>query len=131
MIKKFGIAFLVFFVMDMIWLGVIAKNFYREQLGFLMKTNINWIAAVSFYIIFIVGLVVFVIGPAIQKGNWKAAIYYGAFFGLVTYATYDLTNLATLKDWPIKMSLVDIAWGMFLSASVSVSTFFIITKWTK
>jgi len=126
--KLFLIALPVFFAIDMIWLGLVAKNFYREQIGFLMKPDINWLAAIIFYLIFIAGLVVFVIQPAFEKHSWQHAVLFGAFFGLITYATYDLTNLATTKNWPILVTIVDLAWGMVLSLSVSVVTFFIASK---
>jgi len=127
-IKLFLIAFPVFFAIDMVWLGLVAKNFYQNQIGFLMTASINWLAAIIFYLIFIAGIVVFVITPAIQKGSWNHALLFGAFFGLVTYATYDLTNLATLKDWPLLVTIVDLAWGMTLGALVSFSTYSIFTK---
>ncbi len=127
-IKLYVIALPVFFVIDMIWLGFVAKNFYRGQIGFLMKNDVNWTAAIIFYTLFIFGLVFFVITPAIEKGSWIHALLFGALFGLITYATYDLTNLATLKDWPILMTIVDLAWGVVLAASVSVVTFFIASK---
>lgn len=124
-IKLYAIALPVFFAIDMIWLGLIAKNFYRGQLGFLMKSDINWTAAIIFYLLFIVGLVLFVITPAVEKGSWTHALIFGAVFGLITYATYDLTNLATLRDWPLLVTIVDMAWGAILAASVSTATFFI------
>lgn len=127
-IKLYAIALPVFFVIDMIWLGLVARNFYRDQIGFLMKDNINWTAAIVFYLLFIAGLVVFVIGPAFEKGSWKYALLYGAAFGLITYATYDLTNLATIKDWPLTVTLVDLAWGAVLAGSVSTITYFIASK---
>ena len=127
-IKLYAIALPVFFVIDMIWLGLVAKNFYRNQIGFLMTPNINWVAAIIFYLLFIVGLIVFVIAPAIEKGSWTYAILFGALFGLITYATYDLTNLATLKDWPLLVTIVDLIWGAVLAASVSVVTYFIASK---
>jgi len=127
-LKLYAIALPVFFAIDMIWLGLIAKNFYRDHLGFLMKTEFNWIAAITFYLLFIVGLVVFVIAPAIKSGSWTQALVFGALFGLITYATYDLTNLATLKDWPLVVTLVDLLWGAVLAASVSTATFFIASK---
>lgn len=126
--KSYFIALLVFFVMDMLWLGIFAKNFYSQQIGFLMKTNINWFAAIIFYLIFIFGLVYFVINPALEKGSIQTALLTGAFFGLITYSTYDLTNLAVLKDWPIYITLVDIVWGIFLSAIVSGSTYYLSNK---
>lgn len=127
-IKLYAIALPVFFAIDMMWLGVVAKNFYRSQIGTLMKSNPNWTAAIIFYLIFIVGLVVFVITPAVEKGSWTHALLFGALFGLVCYATYDLTNLAVAKDWPLLVTIVDLAWGAVLAASVSTITYFIATK---
>ena len=127
-IKLYAIALPVFFAIDMIWLGLVATNFYRGQIGSLMKTDINWTAAIVFYLLFIVGLVFFVITPAIEKGSWTYALLVGAFFGFITYATYDLTNLATLKDWPLLVTIVDLVWGAVLAASVSTVTYFIAHK---
>lgn len=127
-IKLFFIALAVFFAIDMVWLVFVAKNFYRKQIGFLMKSDINWIAAIIFYLLFIVGLVTFVISPAVDKHSWVHALLFGALFGLITYATYDLTNLATIKDWPFLVTMVDLAWGMVLSASVSLVTYLIVAK---
>jgi uncharacterized membrane protein len=127
-IKLYAIALPVFFAIDMVWLGLAAKNFYRNQIGFLMTPNINWLAAIIFYLLFIVGLVLFVITPAIDKNSWTHALLFGALFGLITYATYDLTNLATLKDWPLLVTIVDLAWGAVLAASVSTATYFIAAK---
>lgn len=126
--KLYLIALPVFFAIDMIWLGLVARNFYRDQIGFLMKNDINWTAAIIFYLLFIAGLVLFVIMPAHEKGSWVHALLYGAIFGLITYATYDLTNLATLKDWPLMVTIVDLGWGAVLAASVSTITYFIASK---
>ena len=93
-----------------------------------MSKNPNLFAALIFYLIFIAGLIVFVITPALDKKIWMNALLLGAFFGLVTYATYDLTNLATVKDWPLIITIVDLIWGMILSAAVSVITYFIALK---
>lgn len=123
-VKLYLVTLGAFFVIDMIWLGLVARNFYREHLGFLMKTNINWPAAIIFYLIFVAGLVYFVINPSLSQSSWTTALLSGAFFGLITYATYDLTNLATLKDWPLKVTLVDLAWGAVLSGSLSTIGFF-------
>ncbi len=123
--KLYLIALPVFFFIDMIWLGLVAKNFYRSQIGFLMKTNINWIAAMLFYFLFIAGLVFFVLYPAIEKRSLNYLIIAAIFYGLLTYSTYDLTNLATLKDWPLLVTIVDIIWGMVLSVSVSLTTYLI------
>ncbi len=127
-LKLYLIALPVFFAIDMVWLGLIAKNFYTQQIGFLMKTEINWAAAIIFYLIFIVGLVIFAIMPAMDKGSWLQALLLGALFGFISYATYDLTNLATLKDWPLLVTIVDLAWGATLGALVSVITYSIAAK---
>jgi len=124
-IRLFLIALPAFFVIDMIWLILVARNFYSKQIGFLMKPVPDWSAAIIFYLLFIAGLVLFVIGPAVEKHSWTHALLFGAFFGLVTYATYDLTNLATLKDWPALIAIVDLIWGMVLAGSVSVITYLI------
>ncbi len=127
-VKLYAIALPVFFAIDMIWLGVVAKNFYRAQIGTLMKSNVNWTAAIIFYLIFIAGLIVFVIAPAMANNSWTHALLFGALFGLVCYATYDLTNLAVAKDWPLLVTIVDLAWGAVLAASVSVVTYIIADK---
>ena len=127
-LKLYLIALPVFFIIDMIWLALVAKEFYAKQIGFLMKPDINWAAAIIFYLLFIVGLVQFVITPALEKHSWTHALLFGALFGLITYATYDLTNLATLKDWPILVTIVDLIWGAVLAAAVSTITYFIAVK---
>ncbi len=127
-IKLYLIALPVFFLIDMVWLGLVAKGFYAKHIGSLLKTEVNWTAAILFYLLFITGLVVFVITPALEKGSWMHAILFGALFGLVTYATYDLTNLALAKDWPLIVTIVDLIWGAVLAATVSVVTYLIATK---
>lgn len=127
-IKIYLITLPVFFAVDMIWLGFIARNFYRENLGHLLRDSVNWTAAIIFYLMFIAGLIVFVISPALEKTSWMYALIYGALFGLITYATYDLTNLATLKDWSLTVAIVDMIWGMILSSLVSTISYFISTK---
>ncbi len=116
---------LVFFAIDLTWLGLIAKNWYARHMGHLMRESVNWPVAIIFYLLFIVGLFVFVILPAAEKGSFRFALMYGALFGLFTYATYDLTNLAVLKGFPAGVVVGDIVWGMVLSALVSVAGFFI------
>jgi uncharacterized membrane protein len=126
--KLFFIALPVFFVIDMMWLVLVAKKFYQEQIGFLMKPDVNWPAAIIFYFLFIAGLVIFVISPAVEKHSWVHALLFGALFGLITYATYDLTNLATLKDWPLLVTVVDLIWGTVLASSISLITYLIANK---
>jgi len=127
-IKLYAITLPVFFAIDMVWLGLVAKNFYAKHIGFLMKTNVDWVAALLFYLLFIVGLIVFIIMPAIENNSWVHAVLYGMLFGLITYATYDLTNLATLKDWPLIITIIDLVWGMTLSGLVSLVSFLIANK---
>lgn len=93
-----------------------------------MVENVNWIAAIIFYMIFIAGILFFVINPSIEKDNIRYAILAGAFFGFITYSTYDLTNLATVKDWPIRIVIIDIIWGTILATSTSTLSFLIIKK---
>lgn len=127
----FVITFVIFMLIDLVWLGVVAKNFYRQQLGFIMTDDVNWVAAIVFYIVFIVGALYFVIVPAIEKGSWTYALTSGMIYGFVTYATYDLTNLATLKDWPLKITIIDLIWGTSLSTMTSVFSYLAITKFIK
>jgi uncharacterized membrane protein len=127
-VKTFLTALVVFFAIDLVWLGVIASKLYRHYLGSLMADKVNWPAALIFYGIFISGLVFFVIEPALARESLRYAIGVGAFFGFITYATYDLTNLATLKDWPLTITIIDLVWGSLLSASVSGITYWLLTK---
>jgi uncharacterized membrane protein len=127
-VKLFLIALPIFFVIDMTWLVLVARKFYQQQIGFLMKPDINWFAAIFFYLLFIAGLVIFVISPAVEKHSCIHAIIFGALFGLITYATYDLTNLATMKDWPLLVTIVDLIWGTVLAGSISCITYFIAVK---
>ncbi|MEO1097267.1 MAG: DUF2177 family protein [Bacteroidota bacterium] len=119
---------LVFFAIDLIWLGVIAKDMYNKLLGNLLADKVNWTAAIIFYLLFIVGIFIFVILPAVEKNSFIKAVVLGALFGFFTYATYDLTNLATLKGWPLKVVFIDIIWGMVLTSIVSSAGYFIM-KW--
>lgn len=114
----------IFFLIDMVWLGFIAKDFYRSRLGHLMG-DINWIAAITFYFIFLVGLTIFATYPAVAQSSLVTALVYGALFGFFTYATYDLTNLATLRDWSFVVVIVDMAWGTVLGASVAGITVYL------
>jgi len=127
-LKIYLIAFLVFLGIDMVWLGLVAKNIYSKYLGFLMAENVNWAAALIFYLLFVAGLVVFVIIPSLEKKSLTDAIWLGAFFGLIAYSTYDLTNLATIKNWPLAITIIDLIWGAFLSSSVSAIAFILARK---
>jgi uncharacterized membrane protein len=109
----------IFFAIDLVWLGVVAKNFYRQHLGHLLSPQVDWTAAILFYLVFIGGIVFFAVRPALEVNSPLRALTYGALFGFLTYATYDLTNQATLRDWPVIVTVVDLAWGSILSASVA------------
>ena len=112
----------VFFLIDLVWLGVIARGFYREQMGSLMVDPIGWPAAIVFYLLWVGGLILFAVEPSLGDGGWLRALLLGAAFGFITYATYDLTNLATLRDWPLTLVVVDIAWGTVLGATVATAS---------
>ena len=122
-VALYAISVPVFFLIDMVWLGFIASNFYKEKLGDMME--ISWGPAVGFYLVYLIGLTLFAMYPALANGGWKYALLYGALFGFFTYATYDMTNLATLKDWPVSVVVVDIIWGTVLGASVAGLTVYI------
>jgi uncharacterized membrane protein len=118
-IKLYVVTLIAFLAIDMVWLVVVARSFYSRYLGFLMAPSPNWLAAILFYMLFVVGVVVFVIQPGLEGGSLATTLLRAALFGLVTYATYDLTNLATVKDWPLIVTVVDMMWGTVLSVAVS------------
>ena len=126
--KLYGVALITFFAMDLLWLGVVARGFYQTHMGHLMKPSVNWTAAVAFYLLFLVGLVVLVVLLAVERQSFAHAVLLGALFGLVTYAAYDLTNLATLDGFPLKVALVDLVWGTVLCATISAITFLASTR---
>ncbi len=113
----------VFFAVDLLWLGVVARGIYQKNLAHLLSPNVNWPAAFVFYFIYIAGIIFFAVRPALADSSLPRAALLGALFGFFTYATYDLTNLATLKDWPVKIVLVDIAWGTLLCMLVASASF--------
>lgn len=119
----------VFFLIDIFWIGFVADKMYWKYLGHLRSESTNWIAAILFYTIFISGIIFFAVKPAIENSSMKTALLYGALFGFFTYATYDLTNHATLKDWPWIITIADIAWGIFLCGSVSSVSYWIASRY--
>jgi uncharacterized membrane protein len=122
-IKVYLVVLAAFFAIDMLWLGLVARRFYRKHLGFIMAARPNWVAAIIFYLLFVFGIVFFVVTPGLESGSLGTTLLRAALFGLITYATYDLTNLATLKDWPLIVTLVDIVWGVVLCVSISLVGF--------
>jgi len=127
-IKAYPLTLLVFLAVDFFWLGFIAKGFYQRYLGHFFSEEVNWAAAFLFYLVFVFGMMIFVISPALKDHSVAKALLLGGVYGLVTYATYDLTNLALLKDWPLKIVVVDILWGIVLSSIVSTVGYFI-ARW--
>jgi uncharacterized membrane protein len=128
-IKLYVITLCVFFAIDLLWLGVIAKNMYREAIGHLMAEHIHIVGALLFYVVYVFGLLFFSLLPALKENNSLTAYVKGAIFGFMCYATYDLTNLATLKNWPISIVVYDLLWGTFLSGLTCGLSFWITKKW--
>ncbi|MFN5226206.1 MAG: DUF2177 family protein [Bacteroidota bacterium] len=118
----------VFFSIVLTRLGWVAKDMYRKHLGGFLSDQVNWSAAFIFYALFIIGIFIFAILPAAEKNSLGHAVLYGALFGFFTYATYDLTNLATLKNWPLKIVFIDIIWGSVLTGSVAAAGYWIVKK---
>lgn len=127
-IAAYVAAVIVFFTIDLIWLGSIASGFYEEQIGHLRGEELNVPAAVVFYLVYIAGILIFAVKPALASESLKLALMYGALFGFFCYATYDFTNYATLKNWPLKMVVVDIMWGTFLTAVVATAAAWVALK---
>jgi uncharacterized membrane protein len=105
----------VMMVLDMLWLGFIAKSWYQQGIGHLMTAQPNMVVGALFYLMFPVGLMVFAVLPTIDEVGWMKAALLGALFGFFAYGTYDVTNLATLKNWPLSLSILDVLWGSLVS----------------
>jgi uncharacterized membrane protein len=127
-LKLYFVTLMAFLAIDMVWLGLVARTLYRQYLGFLMAPAPNWLAAAIFYLLFIWGLLVFVVLPGLEHNALKSTLLRAALFGLIAYATYDLTNLATLKDWPWPITVIDMLWGTVLSTAVGYIGF-VAGKW--
>lgn len=124
-VTQFIIAGILMGILDAIWLSIIANKLYKNLLGKLILDKPNMLPAIAFYLIYVIGIVAFVLSPALNQLSWHYALGYGALFGFVAYATYDLTNLATLKSWPAKLVFIDLAWGTFLTATVATLAYWI------
>ena len=114
-LTTYGATLVVMLLIDLLWLGVIAKPLYQQGIGHLMAEKPNLVAAAFFYLLYPVGIVIFAIAPDAASASWLKTFTAGALLGFFAYATYDLTNLATLKNWPVSLALIDIAWGSFIS----------------
>lgn len=117
----YAASLVVFLAIDFIWLGGLAQAFYHRQLGDLLTQRVNWPAAITFYCLYVVGLMIFCVRPALHRASFGSAVVLGGLFGLFTYATYELTNYALIRNWPAALVPVDIAWGIFLCAIVSAA----------
>ncbi|MBM3205169.1 DUF2177 family protein [Candidatus Uhrbacteria bacterium] len=115
-------------ILDALWILVLAKKFYAEQMGFLFSKSINMIPVVFFYPLYALGVLLLAILPAISSASWIEALWRGALLGLVAYGAYDLTNHATIAGWPLLMTLIDIAWGVVVTALTSVIAYFLIAS---
>ena len=122
-LKLYLLTIPIFFLLDIIWLGYIAKGFYRRNLAFILSPDVNWPAAVIFYLVYIVGILFFAVVPAFERASLMRALVWGSLYGFFTYATYDLTNMALIEGWPMKIVVVDIIWGMVLCATVAMLSF--------
>ena len=118
-ITLYLIALAIFLPIDLLWIGFVARDFYRDGMGALMSDRPRMDIGLLFYALFLVGLVLFGMRAGIAANDWKPALIYGALFGFFCYATYDLTNLSVLKDFPAKLALVDLAWGTIISGITS------------
>jgi uncharacterized membrane protein len=127
-LKLYALTVPVFFIIDLFWLGVVARGFYQKNLKYILSPNVNWTAAIIFYLMYIAGILIFAVLPGVAKDSVRHAALWGALFGFFTYATYDLTNLALLKDWPLNIVVVDILWGVVLCTVVATLSFYI-AKW--
>jgi uncharacterized membrane protein len=122
-LRLYLLTLVAFLAIDMVWLGGVARGFYRTSLGTLLAPTPNWVAAALFYFLFVAGILVFVVVPGLRANSLRMTLSRAALFGLITYATYDLTNLATLKDWPALLTIVDMLWGTVLTVLVSGISF--------
>jgi uncharacterized membrane protein len=127
--KHYLLTFVVFLLVDAVWLALIAPRFYQSQIGTLMAKQPRWAAAGVFYLLFVAGLVVFCVSPGVRQGSLGSAAVRGALFGLVTYGTYALTNLAVLEGWPTLVAIVDMAWGVLLATATTVLSVWLARMW--
>lgn len=120
-VKLYGLTAAVFFAVDLLWLGVVASGFYQEQLGHLLRSDVRWGTALTFYLIYVAGILVFAVLPGLEAGSLLRAAALGAFLGFLAYATFDLTSRALFRDFPLTVALVDLAWGTVLTATVATA----------
>jgi uncharacterized membrane protein len=122
-LKLYGLTAAVFFAIDLVWIGVVAQGFYQRHLGDLLAEDVRWKAAILFYLLYIAGILVFAVMPALDQGSLVRAVLLGGFLGLFAYATFDLTCLALFRDFPTVVVVVDMVWGAVLTASVTAAAY--------
>jgi uncharacterized membrane protein len=122
-LKTYAIAIVAFCVLDFAWIGFVAKDFYHGRMGHLLRADVQWGAAIAFYLIYVAAVVVLCVQPAVERQSAIRAVGLGALFGLAAYAAFDLTSLALLKDFPTKVAFVDLAWGTCLTGAVSYAAY--------
>lgn len=127
-VQAYGIALVIFLIMDALWLGVVARNFYMSRIGDLILDQPRWGVAALFYLVYIAGLVFFAISVGLAQNSWQLAAGYGAMFGLLTYMTYNFTNLAVMRGFDTTVAFVDTGWGTFVGASMAGGTVFIMQR---
>ena len=130
-LKIYAATFAVMFVLDAIWLGLVARGLYSDMMGSLMASNPNWAAALAFYLVYPIGLVIFAVRPALEQGGAVRAALLGALFGFFAYGTYDMTNLAVVEGWPLALSFIDLAWGTCVSAVSAALGLMIARRWLR
>lgn len=118
-LRAYAATAVAMFALDMLWLGVVAKGLYAREIGTLLRPDVRWGAALLFYALYIAGIVVFVVVPAVERRSLARVIALGAFFGLVAYATFDLTSLALIRDFTVRITVIDLAWGAVLTAAAA------------
>jgi uncharacterized membrane protein len=128
LLGAYGAMALTFFAVDLVWIGLVAKGFYQRHLGFLLRSDVQWVPAMLFYLLFMAGVLVFVVLPAVDRQSLGRAATFGAFFGLVAYATYDLTNLALTRGFPTIVAVVDMAWGASISALIAAVGYGVVVR---
>jgi len=120
-LKVYGASCVVLFAVDLVWLGVVAKGFYHRHLETLLRPEVRWGPGLLFYLLYVAALVVFVVQPALERQSLTRALVLGAFFGLTAYATFDLTSLAMIRDFPTLVAVVDMVWGAALTTAVAAA----------
>ncbi len=119
-LKLYLLTLPVFFLIDMLWLGIVARSVYQDNLGHLLAERVDWVAAIIFYLIYIAGILIFAVAPGLAANSLRKTLFLAAGFGFFTYATYELTNRATLPNWPLKIVVIDILWGVVLCTLVAL-----------